>query len=92
MASAADVKRQQELLELQKEGKIQAAELKELSELTAKVEAERLETASDRLEKANETLKATKTAFEAFANDISVSVIIPISDKIILGFTSSPTA
>ena len=35
------------------------------------------------------TLKAIKTALEAFAKVTSVSVTIPISAKMILGFTSS---
>ena len=35
------------------------------------------------------TLNAIKIAFDAFAKEISVSVIIPISDKIIFGLTSS---
>ena len=35
------------------------------------------------------TLNAINTAFEALANVTSVSVIIPMSAKIIFGFTSS---
>ena len=35
------------------------------------------------------TLNAIKTAFDALVSVISVSVTIPISDKIIFGFTSS---